>query len=86
MADVRATSLDPPVDIDRDHVLGPLGAEMTLVEVTAMVSASRSDGITVTVERARLPVRALHSGPNMAGEGQDRNPSCTCTRSHGWTA
>src|SRR4051812_29122189 len=32
MADTRLAKLDPPVDPDRDHVLGPPDAEMTLVE------------------------------------------------------
>src|SRR4051794_15151518 len=32
MADPRANMLDPPVDVGRDHVLGPPDAEMTLVE------------------------------------------------------
>ena len=30
--DRRPEKLDPPVESDRDHVLGPPGAEMTLVE------------------------------------------------------
>src|ERR1044071_5040238 len=29
---MRPEKLDPPVDLDRDHVLGPPDAEMTLVE------------------------------------------------------
>lgn len=32
MADAKPTRLDPPVDLSRDHVLGPADAEMTLVE------------------------------------------------------
>jgi NhaA family Na+:H+ antiporter len=28
----RPEKLDPPIDLDRDHVLGPPDAEMTLVE------------------------------------------------------
>src|SRR3954469_4949899 len=32
MADTRPTNLDPPVDLKRDHVLGPPDAELTLVE------------------------------------------------------
>src|SRR5215213_3835739 len=32
MADTRPTNLDPPADLDRDHVLGPPDAELTLVE------------------------------------------------------
>ena len=32
MADTRPTNLDPAVDLDRDHVLGPPDAELTLVE------------------------------------------------------
>src|SRR6478672_1779936 len=32
MAYTRPTILDPPVDLDRDHVLGPPDAELTLVE------------------------------------------------------
>lgn len=32
MADMRLDKLDPPVDLDRDHVLGPPDAELTLVE------------------------------------------------------
>lgn len=32
MADTRPETLDPPVDLNRDHVLGPADAEMTLVE------------------------------------------------------
>ena len=28
----RTNALEPPVDVDRDHVLGPADAEMTLVE------------------------------------------------------
>jgi NhaA family Na+:H+ antiporter len=32
MTDKRIVKLDPPVDPDRDHVLGSAGAEMTLVE------------------------------------------------------
>jgi hypothetical protein len=30
--DRRPEKLDPPVESDRDHVLGPPGAVMTLVE------------------------------------------------------
>ena len=29
---MRPEKLHPPIDLDRDHVLGPLDAEMTLVE------------------------------------------------------
>jgi NhaA family Na+:H+ antiporter len=32
MAGTKPNRLDPPVDVDRDHVLGPLDAELTLVE------------------------------------------------------
>ncbi len=32
MAETRWNMLDPPVDVGRDHVLGPPDAEMTLVE------------------------------------------------------
>src|ERR1041385_9422137 len=32
MADTRPTNLDPPVDLDRDQVLGPPAAELTLIE------------------------------------------------------
>jgi hypothetical protein len=32
MADMRLDKLDPPVDLDHDHVLGPADAELTLVE------------------------------------------------------
>lgn len=32
MTDTRPNKLDRPVELDRDHVLGPLDAEMTLVE------------------------------------------------------
>ncbi len=32
MADTRSNKLDPPVESGRDHVLGPPGAELTLVE------------------------------------------------------
>src|ERR1043165_4282948 len=32
MATANPTLLDPPVDVSRDHVLGPADAEMTLVE------------------------------------------------------
>jgi len=32
MADMRLDKLDPPVDLDHDHVLGPPEAELTLVE------------------------------------------------------
>src|SRR5690242_20932512 len=32
MVTTRPIMLDPPVDVERDHVLGPLDAEMTLVE------------------------------------------------------
>jgi len=32
MADMRLTKLDPPIDLDQDHVLGPPDAELTLVE------------------------------------------------------
>ena len=32
MADAGPTRLDPPVDVSRDHVLGPPDAELTLVE------------------------------------------------------
>jgi hypothetical protein len=29
---MRLGKLDPPVDLDQDHVLGPADAELTLVE------------------------------------------------------
>jgi Na+:H+ antiporter, NhaA family len=32
MADMRLEKLDPPIDLDHDHVLGPPDAELTLVE------------------------------------------------------
>src|SRR6185436_16873140 len=32
MADMRLDKLDPPVDLDHDHILGPPDAEITLVE------------------------------------------------------
>ena len=32
MADMRLDKLDPPIDLDHDHVLGPPDAEITLVE------------------------------------------------------
>jgi Na+:H+ antiporter, NhaA family len=32
MADMRLDKLDPPVDLDHDHLLGPADAELTLVE------------------------------------------------------
>ena len=32
MPEVRPRTLNPPVDVDRDHVIGPPDAEMTLVE------------------------------------------------------
>src|SRR6476661_8996762 len=32
MADMRLDKLDPPIDLDQDHVLGSPDAELTLVE------------------------------------------------------
>jgi NhaA family Na+:H+ antiporter len=32
MVDMRLEKLDPPIDLDHDHVLGPADAELTLVE------------------------------------------------------
>lgn len=32
MANMRPSKLDPPIDLDQDHVLGPPDAELTLVE------------------------------------------------------
>ena len=40
MADTRPNMLDPPVDLDRDHVLGPSDAEMTLVEYGSYACAN----------------------------------------------
>jgi NhaA family Na+:H+ antiporter len=37
---MRPTSLEPAVDLNRDHVLGPVDAEMTLVEYGSYTSAS----------------------------------------------
>src|SRR5918997_3746871 len=39
MANKRPEKLDPPVDVGRDHVLGPPDAEMTLVEYGSYASA-----------------------------------------------
>lgn len=52
MADTSPNKLDRPVDPDRDHVLGPPGAEMTLVEYGSY-AYPRSHAAHVVIEELR---------------------------------
>jgi NhaA family Na+:H+ antiporter len=52
MANTRPVKLDPPVDVERDHILGPPDAELTLVEYGSY-ACPRCHAVHDVVEKLR---------------------------------
>lgn len=72
MVNTRPNKLDPPVDLERDHVLGPSDAELTLVEYGSY-ACSRCHAVHDVVEglRSRFGDRMRYVFRHLPVEGSE---------------